>query len=151
MALHSPHILTWERWQNKNSCFPPRICCCEPHVPTHPLSSKGLWFSLPCNLLNSPQQPLYRLLLCFFFSSALTYMGTRQGLRVEWKFRLCSHWPKPKILPQIKLPALLAEPASPDRASSPHISSHRAFAAELKAPGCLCFARKQPHRAQVEG
>lgn len=35
--------------------------------------------------------------------SALTYMGSRQGLRVEWEFRLCSPWPDPKILLLIKL------------------------------------------------
>lgn len=35
--------------------------------------------------------------------SALTYKGSRQGLRVEWEFRLCSPWPEPKILLLIKL------------------------------------------------
>lgn len=136
--------------RTKTPVFPPKSAAVSPTSQPTLCPQKGSGFHFPATFLIPPSS-LYIGCCCVFFSSALTYMGTMQGLRVEWKFRLCSHWPKPKILPQIKLPALLAEPASPDRASSPRISSHRAFAAELKAPGCLCFARKQPHRVQVEG
>ena len=111
-ALGSHETPAWDLQENKNLGLSPQSRAGTQTgwgspIPTHPpLPKRGLAdASLPRILTKSlfPQRGL----------SALTSMGSTQGLRVKWKFRLSSRWPKPRTLLPVKPSPRPAVGASP--------------------------------------